>query len=82
VQVQWGDYGGCPDGFDLSGYEISVTSGVPDDSSTPVGTTTVKVTTGTAGASGTTSFTYVAICGTGSNSIQSSPSPALQLPYS
>jgi eukaryotic-like serine/threonine-protein kinase len=82
VQVQWIDYTGCPDGLDLSGYEISVTSGVPDQNSTPAGTTQVNVTTGTASTSGTTSVTYVAVCGTGSTSVQSSPSPPLQLPYS
>jgi hypothetical protein len=42
----------------------------------------VNVTTGTTGGTGTTSFTYIAICGTGSTSVQSSPAPVLSLPYS
>jgi serine/threonine-protein kinase len=82
VVVQWIDYTGCPDGLALSGYEVNVTSGVPSDSSTPAGTTQVNVTTGTTGGTGTTSFTYIAICGTGSTSVQSSPAPVLSLPYS
>ncbi|HEY5229844.1 MAG TPA: serine/threonine-protein kinase [Galbitalea sp.] len=82
VAVQWVDYLGCPDGLALSSYQITVTSGVPDSSSTPAGTTQVNVQTGAPSTSGTTSFTYVAVCGTGSAAVQSSASPALQLPYS
>jgi hypothetical protein len=34
----------------------------------------------TVGTTGTTSVTYTAICGSGTSSIQSDPSPALNLP--
>jgi serine/threonine protein kinase len=77
VPIQWIDYTGCPSNLALSGYIVTVTNGtilVPNPSP---GVTDDTVTVGT---TGTTSVTYVAVCGTGSASMQSDPSPALNLP--
>jgi eukaryotic-like serine/threonine-protein kinase len=83
VTIQWVPYTGCPSGQALSGYDnILVNSGSSNHSSTAPGTTTVDITTGSTGSSGTTTVTYDAVCGTGTSAVQSSPSAPLALPYS
>jgi eukaryotic-like serine/threonine-protein kinase len=82
VPVQWIQYTGCPASQPLSGYQITVVSGIATPTTTNPDTTQVVVQTGSAASSGTTSVTYVAVCGTGNSAVQSAASPALQLPYS
>jgi serine/threonine protein kinase len=80
VTVQWVDYTGCPSGQNLSGYNVTVVNGVASESNPLLPANTQEDIT--MGSTGTTSVSYTAICGTGSSSIQSDPSPALSLPIS
>jgi serine/threonine-protein kinase len=82
VVVQWIAYTGCPASQPLSQYQVTVISGVPTPNTTMPPVTQVNVQTGSTGSSGTTTVTYVAVCGTGSSAIDSAPSPSLALPYS
>jgi serine/threonine protein kinase len=83
VPIQWVDYTGCPTSQPLSAYEISVVQGSANPSTVQASAPSATVvTTGSASSSGTTSVTYVAVCGTGTSATQSSPSPALTLPFS
>jgi len=80
VNVQWIPYTGCPSGQSLSGYNVTVTNGLASESNpiTPAEAgESINV-----GTTGTTTVSYVAICGTGSSAMQSDPSPALSLPIS
>jgi serine/threonine protein kinase len=78
VAVQWVDYTGCPSSQALSGYDVTVTNGTASESNpiTPAEAgESINV-----GSTGTTTVSYVAVCGTGSSAVQSDPSPALSLP--
>ena len=77
VDISWVGYTGCPTDLDLFGYNVSVVNGTQE--SNPI-TVAEAGETITLGSTGTTTVTYTAICGTGSSSIQSSPSPTLSLP--
>jgi hypothetical protein len=80
VNVQWIPYTGCPSGQNLSGYNVTVTNGVASESNpiTPAEAgESINV-----GSTGTTTVSYVAICGTGSSAVTSDPSPSLSLPIS
>jgi serine/threonine-protein kinase len=80
VMVQWIDYTGCPTGQTLSGYNVTVINGTASEAN-PI-TPAQAGESITVGTTGTTSVTYTAICGTGTSSVESTASPALNLPIS
>jgi len=63
VNISWSNYTGCPVGYPLSGYELSVTRGTADQGN-PIdsGTTSLNVTVGMDSGS-TTKVKYRALCG-------------------
>ena len=76
VDISWVAYVNCPTSQPLSGYVFTVTNGVADTTNAPAGATSNAI---TVGSSGSTTVTYVAVCGTGSSAVNSTPSPALTL---
>ena len=78
VMVQWIDYTGCPSSQPLSGYNVTVINGTASESNPLLPAQAGESIT--VGTTGSTSVTYTAICGTGTSSLQSDPSPALNLP--
>ena len=76
VDISWVQYTGCSASQPLSGYTFTVTNGTADSTNPDAGETTNTITVGN---SGTTTVSYVAICGTGSSAVNSDPSPTLTL---
>jgi serine/threonine-protein kinase len=74
VQVTWTAYNGCPAGYNFDGYNFTVNNGTAAQAN-PVNSTATSLAI-TLGKSGTTSITYVAICG----SLQSEVSSTASIP--
>jgi hypothetical protein len=77
VDVSWVAYTECPASQPLSGYIITVTNGSASQNNPVPSTTTdeqVQV-----GSTGSTTVTYVAVCGSGSSAVNSTSSQGLNL---
>lgn len=76
VAIGWTSYGGCPTGYALSGYTVTLTNATfASGSNNPFGAsaTSANIILGTAGTPATVSYT--ASCGTGSGALTSAASP-------
>jgi hypothetical protein len=77
VTITFPEYGGCPTGYPLSGYEFTVTNGTfPGGNPVSPGATSLTI---SLGSPGDTTVSYAAICG---GAITSSPSGILTITVS
>jgi serine/threonine-protein kinase len=62
VPVSWGSYSGCPGGQSVSGWQVTVINGSNPEGNSTLNPPQTSVTV-TLGTSGSTTVTYVALCG-------------------
>jgi hypothetical protein len=77
IDVSWVPYTQCPASQALSGYIVTVTNGSASENNPVPSTTTdeqVQV-----GSTGSTTVTYVAVCGSGTSAVNSDSSQPLSL---
>jgi serine/threonine-protein kinase len=78
VTIDWVAYEDCPSGQALSGYIVTVTNGTASMNN-PLSPSTLSESI-MVGSTGETDVSYVAVCGSGSSSVNSSASNSLSLP--